>query len=375
MARALAVSLLALALVLEAGAARAQAELTGAPPADAKALVDAPKGPGDAPVIAKPTNSTSATVSAGGQLATGNSRQLAATANGLFETRFGDNSFGAAILGNYGESAAPGASLVETAKNIQGRLRYDRYVTERASLFFAVTGRQDKFQGLYFRLNLDPGFKYLFINCPKTTLWGELGYDFQYDDRYNSARYVLDANGDRVVDNFGNWEWVPKTEVDHSVRAFVGAKHAFNEQVNIAGGVEYLQSVVDSKRSRLNFDLLFVAKVGAGASVGLGFSARYDNDPLPGKQDLDTATTVSLLYSFNAAVAPPPPPPPPPCEPPPSAPPAPAAPTPSAPATPAPATPPATATPSAAPPAPPAAQPPTASPAPSTPAPSPAPVP
>jgi len=75
---------------LEAGAARAQAELTGAPPADAKALVDAPKGPGDAPVIAKPTNSTSATVSAGGQLATGNSRQLAATANGLFETRFGE---------------------------------------------------------------------------------------------------------------------------------------------------------------------------------------------------------------------------------------------------------------------------------------------
>jgi putative salt-induced outer membrane protein YdiY len=353
---------------LEAGAARAQAELTGAPPADAKALVDAPKGPGDAPVIVKPTSSTSATVSAGGQLATGNSRQLAATANGLFETRFGDNSFGAAILGNYGEGAAPGASLVETAKNIQGRLRYDRYLTERASLFFAVTGRQDKFQGLYFRLNLDPGFKYLFINCPKTTLWGELGYDFQYDDRYNSARYVLDANGDRVVDNFGNWEWVPKTEVDHSVRAFVGAKHAFNEQVNIAGGVEYLQSVVDSKRSRLNFDLLFVAKVGAGASVGLGFSARYDNDPLPGKQNLDTATTVSLLYSFSPAAAPPPPPPPPPpCVPTPPEPPPAAAPAP------APAAPPAPATTPAAPA--PAAQPPTASPAPSTPAPSPAPVP
>ena len=369
MARALAVSLLVLAFVLEAGAARAQAALTGAPPADAKALVDAPKGPGDAPVIAKPTNATSATLSAGGQLVTGNSRQLAATANGLFETRFGDNSFGAAILGNYGEAAAPGAAVVETARNVQGRLRYDRYLTDRTSVFFAVTGRQDKFQGLYFRLNLDPGFKYLFVNHPKTVLWGELGYDFQYDDRYNSARYVLDSNGDRVVDPFGNWEWVPKTEVDHSIRAFVGAKHAFNEQVNIAGGVEYLQSVVEAQRSRLNFDLLFVAKVGGGASVGLGFSARYDNDPLPGKQDLDTATTVSLLYSFSSAAAPPPPPPPP-CEPtPPSAPPAPAPATP-----PAAATPPVAATPPATPAAP-ATQPPSAPPAPSAPPPSPDPVP
>jgi hypothetical protein len=69
--------------------------------------------------------------------------------------------------------------------------------------------------------------------------------------------------------------------------------------------------VIDAKRSRLNFDLLFVAKVGPGISVGLGFSARYDNDPLPGKQDLDTSTTVSLLYAFSQVPKPPAPPAPP----------------------------------------------------------------
>ncbi len=320
--RTFSVSLLVLALTLAARAVRAQPAITGAPPADAKALVDAPKGPEAAPVIAKPTDATSATLSAGGQLATGNSRLLAATANGLFETRFGDNSLGASFLGNYGQGAAPGAAVVETARNVQGRVRYDRYVTERASAFFIATGRQDKFQGLYFRLNLDPGLKYRFVDTPKSVFWGELGYDFQYDDRYNGARYVLDANGNRVVDPVTDqWEWVDKTAIDHSVRAFVGAKRAFNEQVNLSAGVEYLQSVVDSKRSRLNFDLLFVAKVGSGLSVGLGFSARYDNDPLPGKQDLDTATTVSLLYSFTQVPKPPPPPPPPPCLPPPPPPP------------------------------------------------------
>jgi putative salt-induced outer membrane protein YdiY len=297
---------ISLSIALLSGVAHAQGAPTGAPPDDAKALVAAPAGPADAPAIAKPSDAISATLSAGGQLATGNSRQLAATANGIFDSRFGDNGFGASVLGNYGESAPPGNALVETARNVQGRLRYDRYFIERASFFFITTARQDKFQGLFFRLNLDPGFKYLFVNRPKTTVWGEIGYDFQYDDRFNDSRFVLDASGNREINAAGDWVLLDKTEIDHSVRAFVGAKHAFNEQVNVSGGVEYLQSVVDSKRSRLNFDALFVAKVGLGVSLGLGFSARYDNDPLPGKQDLDTSTTVSLLYSFSQVPKPPP---------------------------------------------------------------------
>src|SRR5271154_6951405 len=112
---------------------------TGAPPPDQKALVTAPKPVADAPKVEPPTDGTAASVSAGGQLATGNSRLLAVTANGKFDMRRGANGFGASIIANYGESPTPPTSttapLATSTENFQGRLRYDRYLLERMSLF------------------------------------------------------------------------------------------------------------------------------------------------------------------------------------------------------------------------------------------------
>jgi hypothetical protein len=329
------------------------------PPPDAAALVAAPAAPGAIPPADRPLDGTTATLSAGGQLATGNSRLLAGTINGSFDSRHGANGYGASILGNYGQGAVPGAEDVETAENLQGRIRYDRYVIDQASVFLIATGRHDKFQGLDFRLNLDPGFKYLFLREASNALWAEVGYDFQFDDRNAGALGEVGSDGKTPV--FTDPTCVPtaagsnapctqvqlpKTQIDHSTRAFFGYRHAFNDAVTLAAGVEYLQSVVVVSGiydSRLNFDGLFAAKVGGGLSVGLGFSARYDRFPLPGKQQLDTASTLTLIYAFSDLPKPPPPPcpcpalppppswpappPPPPPPPPPAvAPPAPAAP-------------------------------------------------
>ncbi len=333
--RALSLSVAA-AIAAYAGGARAQAAATpaaptGAPPADAKALVAAPKEVADAPKIEKPVDATTVTLSAGGLLNTGNSRLLAGTANGAFELRRGANGFGASLLGNYGQGAAPGNGIVVTAENVQGRIRYDRYLIDDLSLFLIATGRHDRFQGLDFRLNLDPGVKYLFIREDTQSLWAEAGYDFQYDVRRNDARAVLDANKNPTLDANGNPILVSKTATDHSTRLFVGYKHAFNKEVTLSTGLEYLQSVIDADRRRFNFDALFAAGIGGGLSLGLGFSARYDHAPLADKKDLDTATTVSLIYAYDgeatkkddaakkaeaapcpdvAPVNPPPPPPP-----------------------------------------------------------------
>lgn len=293
--------------------AAAQTAPLGAPPPDAKAVVEGPKGPTDAPKIESKTDGTTMTLSAGGQGATGNSRLLAATANGAFETRFNNNGIGFSLLANYGRSAVPGQSVQTTTENMQGRLRYDRYIIDQASFFLITTGRHDRFQGLDFRLNIDPGFKYLFIAEQANAIWAEAGYDFQYDIRRQ----------DSLVDPMNpTAPALEKTATDHSSRLFVGLRHAFNEQVTLSTGVEYLQSFVDTARNRINFDAVFAAKVGAGLAVGLGLGMRYDNAPLPGKENLDTMTNVSLIYSFAqkkedpAAAAPPAPPVPPPVPPP-----------------------------------------------------------
>ncbi len=278
---------------------------TGAPPPDAKAVVAAPTAAKEAPKVEQPSpDVVNASLSAGGQLATGNSRLLAGTANGLFDARQGAHGFGASILGNYGRGAPLGKRVITNTENVQGRVRYDYFLIESLSAFLIATGRYDRFQGLDFRLNLDPGFKYLFVNEPATALWAEAGYDYQHDIRLNSARHIHDPTTGAVIGK------LRKTRDDHSARLFAGFRHAFSEKVTFTTGLEYLQSFLDSTRYRINYDALFASELMSGFSLGLGFSARYDHDPLPGKVKLDTVTTLNLIYSFTTAKPPEPPPPP-----------------------------------------------------------------
>jgi len=287
-------------ILLSSSSAFAQATPTGAPPPDAKTLVEAPKKGPEEPKIEKPLDGTTASVSAGGVLTTGNSRLLAVSGNGVYETRWDNNAVGAAAVGNYGQGAAAGKDITVTAENIQGKLRYDRYLIEQASLFLINTGRHDRFQGLTFRYNLDPGFKYIFVAHTSTSFWGEVGYDLQHDIRREDGRAVLDADKNPTFDANGQPILLDKTQTDHSSRLFAGLKHAFNKEVTFASGVEYLQSFVDSTRYRMNFDALIAANIGAGFAFGFGFSARYDHDPLPGKEKLDTSSTVSLIFAFDS---------------------------------------------------------------------------
>jgi putative salt-induced outer membrane protein len=272
-----------------------RAQDMGAPPPESEKVAKAPDAPRDALKIEKAPEGVTASVSAGGLTASGNSKLLAFTGSGLFDARSGSNGYGASLIGNYGRSAAPDAPMETTTENLQGRLRYDRYLLDDASVFMLVTGRHDRFTGIAFRLNLDPGFKYLFVNRPSTALWGELGYDFQYDIRTDEARQVRNDAG--VVT-----ETLEKTATDHSVRTFLGLRHAFGKEVTFSNGLEYLQSFIDAKRYRFNYDVLLAANIWGSLAFGAGFSARFDNQPLPGIKKLDTSTTLSLVYSYTTVV-------------------------------------------------------------------------
>jgi putative salt-induced outer membrane protein YdiY len=269
---------------------------SGAPPPDIDKVAPAPAAPLDAPKIEKAPEGLSASISAGGLSSSGNSRLLAATATGTFDSRFSDNGIGASLLANYGRSAPPGEAMQVTVENLQARLRYDRYVLDDGSVFVLATGRRDRLQGIGFRLNLDPGFKYLFVNRAATALWGELGYDFQRDIRTDEGRTVLDEDGEVV-------EVLDKTATDHSVRAFLGFRQAFSDDVGLSTGLEYLQSFIDTSRFRANYDVLFTARVVDQLALGVGFNAKFDNAPLPDKTKLDTTTSLNLVYSIATVTA------------------------------------------------------------------------
>src|SRR5690606_20979404 len=77
-------------------------------------------------------------LSAGGLLASGNSRSSALTGAGKLRLRRADNQYSATLAGNYARSAAGSDEPMETSvSNIQGRVRYDRYLSDSWSIFVA----------------------------------------------------------------------------------------------------------------------------------------------------------------------------------------------------------------------------------------------
>jgi putative salt-induced outer membrane protein len=231
-----------------------------------------------------------AKLQAGMLLASGNSSSLAITSLGSFRVRRGPNDFSAAAAGNYAH-AGTGDDRKVSVENFQGKLRYDRFLTESVALFLSISARRDRFQALDLRLNFDPGVAYYAIDQPKQQLWAELGYDFQYDVRRDEniqAEFVR-SGGTVVID---------KTETRHSGRAFAGYKQQVNDNVGFSTGVEFLLGLPDTEYWRLNWDVGLNAALSERFSLATTFSLKYDHHPLPGVKKTDTLTAVNLSYTL-----------------------------------------------------------------------------
>ena len=234
-------------------------------------------------------DATEAKLQIGALLSTGNARSLASTASGSMRLRRQANELSAVIAANYARSAAtPADDTRTTMENYQGKLRYDRFVTQNVSLFLSLSGRRDRFQGLDARLNLDPGLAYYFIDVPKHRLWAELGYDLQDDFRRPEVIAAARAKG----------EDLDRSEVRHSGRGFLGYDNALSEAFTFDTGVEYLQALKDTENFRLNWDLGITSSIGGNFSIATTLNLRYDHNPLPGVKNTDVTSAVSLVYQL-----------------------------------------------------------------------------
>jgi putative salt-induced outer membrane protein len=240
----------------------------------------------------KVKDATELAVGAGGLASTGNARLISLTTNGDFRLRRSDNQFTAAVAGNYGRTAVPGRSPETNVANLQTRARYDRFFLTDWTAFLGVQARNDRFQGIDLRLQIDPGIGYYFVNDPKQLLWVELGYDYLHDVRRDEDRIVRDAAG------VPTGQIIDKTSTVHSGRLFLGYNNQLNEAVSFNAGVEYLQGLSDTSVHRLNGDAKLSSKIGEGFSLATSFSLRYDNQPLPGKEKVDTITALNLVFKL-----------------------------------------------------------------------------
>lgn len=282
----------AVALTLLAGQAAAQTSLVADKTTTSGKTDVSQEGfqKAEAPVNDGKVKETDAKVSAGAFLSTGNARSLALTAAGNLRLRRGFDQFSLDLAANYGQaSTAPDVDPEPTVENIQARARYDRFLAKKWALFAQESFRKDRFQGLDLRLNFDPGLAYYVLIEEKQHLTFEAGYDLQYDVRTTDAIAAAELAGTPV----------DATEVRHALRLFAGYDNSLNEHVRFDTGLEYLQAFQVAENFRFNWVSSLTASLTESFAVAAGFTLRFDNNPLPGVQQLDTITTLSLVYSLK----------------------------------------------------------------------------
>lgn len=286
----------------------------------------------------KATDATELELSSGGVYSTGNALAASLTGQGRFRLRRGIHQVAAQVAGNYGFGTVerrttdyfyvpdrqPEPDDVEmgtietnevvtrvedaTIANVQGMVRYDVYFAERWSAFTMATARRDRFQGLDMRLNVDPGVAFHALTDARHRLWFEAGYDFQYDRRRQASIFEtrpvdpaepLDGNtesrGPAVTEQV---RLADDTLVNHAARVFVGYNNSLSDRITFDTGLEYLQSVIVGRRFRVNWVNALAIQLAGRVGVAATFTLRYENDPLPNIQKLDTITAVLLTMRF-----------------------------------------------------------------------------
>jgi len=236
-------------------------------------------------------DATEASLNAGGLFTSGNARTLALTAGGKLRLRRTEHQFTTSFFGNYARAGKKGEATEDTVANIQGLLRYDYFFANNFAAFLQGTGRHDRFQGLDFRLTIDPGVAAYLIETKKQRAWVEGGLQIQHDIRRadtltpNAAPTTASAT--------------EKTATFANARFFIGYENQLYDTVSLVTGVEYIQNLHESvSRYRLNLDASIKAKVSDKLAIATTYQMRFENQPLPTVEKADSIASVNLVYTL-----------------------------------------------------------------------------
>lgn len=168
---------------------------------------------------------------------------------------------------------------IESARNWDGSLRYDRELSPWFSVFASNGLESDVFAGYVQRTNYDVGAKYVIIKTEPTNWISELGY------RYTDTQFTVTAPG--------------RDDVSHLVRAYTEIIQALGAQASGRLWVEYLPNLSESKEYRLNLEPSIVAQLTGIFSLKTGYLIKYQNQVVaPVTERTDRFFTTSLVAKF-----------------------------------------------------------------------------
>lgn len=262
-----------------------------------------------ADVEAERTDETTWNLAAGANISTGNTRARNFNAGTDFYVLRGDHALSfrtAFVFGQADVDGRGGEGYQLNSRNLNSRLRYDLFLTEQDALFVAVAHRWDTFAGLQTRVQLQAGYLRNLIKNESTRAWIEAGYDYTFDNRRNSENQRVICSEEDVALMTGGCTRVVRNFQDiHALRLFYGATHAFNDNVSMATGLEFLINLNELQGGeadrfediRLNWEASLNARLIEKLAIELKFRLQYDRVPAA-SQEVDTNTLISLIYSL-----------------------------------------------------------------------------
>ncbi|MCK6528942.1 DUF481 domain-containing protein [Myxococcota bacterium] len=226
-----------------------------------------------------------------GVLVTAGNAFTASVASGFhLEVRRQKNRFRTDFVGNFalGDANGDGKLVWDddlSAFHLQADLRYDRFVTERTSLYLLGGAFHDPFQHLVLRPHAQVGVSRSFVVTTRHLLVGELGADY-------------------AVEMYGYYkagEVLPAVDPLHIVAARLYAKYQYSIATNLTFSqeLEGLPGVTnDAARrfaARLNSVSALNVQLAAGIGIKLGLGVGVNFTPPPETKRVDIAGTVNLV--------------------------------------------------------------------------------
>jgi putative salt-induced outer membrane protein YdiY len=245
---------------------------------------------------------SAASVEFGGSYTAGNSWFFTVYGNATGSYKWGKNKVGVDAKATVGQSKVDedGDGILDdserdepfkpSAERYSAGLRYDRFLSDRDSLYLLVGGYSDQFAGYDLRTHEQLGYSRLIVDqersigqgddavALKTTVVGEIGIDWAQENFVEG----VDPQTDQII----------------AGRAMVGLTHQITETTSFTDTIEVYENVQDLEDVRVLNEAALSTTFTDKISFKISHSLLFDNVPVTGRRKLDSTTLVTLVASI-----------------------------------------------------------------------------
>jgi putative salt-induced outer membrane protein YdiY len=169
-------------------------------------------------------------------------------------------------------------TYTENARKLYVDTRYDRFLTDKDSLYVLGGAFHDRFAGYDIRAHEQIGYSRLLVKNESSELRAEIGADWAQEDYFENP----DPNYQNVI----------------AARLLLGLAHKFSEAVAITDTAEVYENVVDVDDVRVLNTAALTSALSGKLSVKVSHALIFDNVPVEGFRSLDQTAMVTLVVSL-----------------------------------------------------------------------------